>query len=55
MPSLALGYYHASTYISLLLLELELLASGISVKVFGLSELCDHVVRHVLLFFSVQE
>lgn len=51
MPSLVLGYYHVSTSISPLLLELESLASGISVKVFGLSALCDHLVRHII--FSV--
>ena len=35
MPSPVLGYYHASTSTSPLLLGLELLASGISVKVFS--------------------
>ena len=47
--------YHVNTYISPLLLELEPLASGISVKVFGLSTLCDHVVRQVSCSFSVHE
>ena len=55
MPSLVLGYYHVSTSISPLLLGLEPLASGISVKVFGLSALCDHLVRHIIIIFSVQE
>ena len=47
MPLLVLGYYHVSTSISLLSLELELLASGISVKVFGLSVLYVRIVIHV--------
>ena len=50
MPLLVLGYYHVRMSISPLSLELESLASGISIKVFGLSALCDHVVKHVYIF-----
>ena len=47
MPLLALGYYHVSMSISPLSLELERLASGTSVKVFGLSAVHVCVAIHV--------
>ena len=54
MPLLVLGYYHVSTSISLLSLELERLASGISVKVFGLSVLYVRIVIHVYVSQSTK-